>query len=144
IFAMTISVVAGLVFGLVPALQATRFDLRDALNEEGRGSSSGARHQRMRNTLVVAEVALALALLIGAGLMLRSFAALQDKAPGFDVSNLLVVDIPLSPTTYREDLPRTTVVERVLERVTALPGVVDAAATTGLPMSGAGATIHFN
>jgi putative ABC transport system permease protein len=144
VFAMTVSVLTGLVFGLVPALQATRFDLRDALNEEGRGSSSGAHHHRLRNTLVVAEVALALVLLIGAGLMLRSFAALQDKAPGFDVSNLLVVDMPLSPTTYREDLPRTAVVERVLERISTLPGVVGAAAATGLPMSGAGATIHFN
>jgi putative ABC transport system permease protein len=143
-FAMAISVLTGLVFGLMPALQATRVDLREALNEEGRGSSSGARHHRMRNTLVIAEVALALVLLIGAGLMLRSFAALQNQAPGFDVSNLLLVDLPLSPATYREDLARTTVVERVLERVTTLPGVVGAAATTGLPMSGAGATIHFN
>jgi putative ABC transport system permease protein len=144
VFAMAISVLTGLVFGLVPALQATRFDLRDALNEEGRGSSSGARHHRMRNTLVVAEVALALVLLIGAGLMLRSFSALRNKAPGFDVSSVLIVDVPLSPTTYREDLPRTTAVERVVERVTTLPGVIGAAATTGLPMSGAGATIHFN
>ena len=144
VFAMAISVLTGLIFGLVPALQATRFDLRDALNEEGRGSSGGARHQRMRNTLVVAEVALALVLSVGAGLMLRSFAALQDKAPGFDPSHLLVVDMPLSPTTYREDPPRTSAVERVLEGVTALPGVVGAAAATGLPMSGAGATIHFN
>jgi putative ABC transport system permease protein len=143
-FAMAISLMTGLVFGLVPALQATRFDLRDALNEEGRGSSSGLRHHRMRNALVVAEVALALMLLIGAGLMLRSFAALQDKAPGFDVSNLLVVDMPLSPTTYREDLPRTAAVERVIERINTLPGVVGAAAATGLPMSGTGATIHFN
>jgi putative ABC transport system permease protein len=143
-FAMAISLMTGLVFGLVPALQATRFDLRDALNEEGRGSSSGLRHNRMRNALVVAEVALALMLLIGAGLMLRSFAALQDKEPGFEVSNLLVVDMPLSPTTYREDLPRTTAVERVIERILTIPGVVGAAAATGLPMSGAGATIHFN
>ena len=144
IFALSISVLTGLVFGLVPALQATRFDLRDALNEEGRGSSTGARHHRMRNSLVVAEVALALVLLIGAGLMLRSFAALQNKAPGFDVAHLLVVDMPLSPTTYRDDLPRTTAVERVLERVKMLPGVAGAAATTGLPMSGGGATIMFN
>jgi putative ABC transport system permease protein len=98
----------------------------------------------MRNTLVVAEIALALVLLIGAGLMLRSFAALQRLAAGFDTSNLLLVDLPLSPGTYREDLPRTTVVERVQERVSALPGVVASALTTGLPMLGGGATIHFN
>jgi len=144
IFAMAVSVLTGLVFGLVPALQATRIDLRDALNEEGRNASSGAKHHRMRNALVIAEVAMALVLLIGAGLMLRSFAALQNRAPGFDVTNLLVVDLPLSPTTYREDVPRTAVVDRMLERVTTLPGVVGAAMTTGLPMSGAGAIIHFN
>jgi putative ABC transport system permease protein len=76
--------------------------------------------------------------------MLRSFARLQSVAAGFDVTNLLVVDLPLSPTTYREDVPRTAVVDRIRERVATLPGVVSAALTTGLPMTGGGATIHFN
>lgn len=145
LFAMVISVVTGLVFGIVPALQATRFDIREALNQETRGSASGGvKHQRMRDLLVVAEVALALVLLIGAGLMLRSFAALQNVAAGFDTANLLVVELPLSPTTYREDVARTAVVDRLRERISTLPGVTAAAITTGLPMAGAGATIHFN
>ena len=145
LFALATSVVTGVLFGIVPAIQATRFDIRDALNQETRGAGSGGlKHQRMRNALVVAEIALALVLLIGAGLMLRSFAALQNVASGFDSSNLLVVDLPLSPTTYREDVPRVTVVDRIQERIQALPGVTGAAITTGLPMSGAGATIHFN
>ena len=144
-FALLISVTTGIVFGAIPAVQATRFDIREALNQEGRGSASGGvKHQRMRRVLVVAEMALALVLLVGAGVMLRSFSSLQRVQPGFDSRNLLVIDLPLSPTTYREDLSRTTMVERVVERVAALPGARGAAMTTGLPMSGGGATIHFN
>jgi putative ABC transport system permease protein len=145
VFALGTSLVTGVLFGLVPAVQATGFDIREALNEEGRGSRAGAlKHPRMRNALVVVEVALALMLLVGAGLMLRSFARLQGVAAGFDVSDLLVVDLPLSPTTYREDVARTAVVDQFRNRVATLPGVVSAAITTGLPMTGGGATIHFN
>jgi putative ABC transport system permease protein len=144
-FALAISVVTGLVFGIAPAIQATRLDIREALNEEGRGSGSGSiRHHRMRSLLVVAEVAMALVLLIGAGLLLRSFSALQRVDPGFDEQRLLVVDLPLSPVTYGENVARSTIVERIIERARALPGASNAAITTGLPMSGAGATIHFN
>jgi putative ABC transport system permease protein len=145
LFALSVSLITGLIFGVVPAMQATRFDIREALNEEGRGSSSGGlKHHRMRSALVVAEVALALVLLVGAGLMLRSFASLQRVKTGFDARNLLVVDLPLSPATYGEDLPRTTAADRILDRVRALPGVVAIGITTGLPMAGGGATIHFN
>jgi putative ABC transport system permease protein len=144
-FALGISVLTGVIFGLAPAIQATRFDIREALNEEGRGGGSGGvKHHRMRATLVVAEVALALVLLIGAGLLLRSYAALQRVDTGFDESRLLVVDLPLSPVTYREDLARTSMVERTIERARAMPGARAAAVTTGLPMAGGGATIHFN
>jgi putative ABC transport system permease protein len=145
LFALAVSIVTGLVFGVLPAIQATRIDLREALNGEGRGSSAGGlKHQRMRSTLVVAEIALALVLLVGAGLMLQSFVSLQRVETGFDAARLLVIDLPLSPATYRDDLPRTSVVDRILDRVTALPDVTAAAMTTGLPMSGGGATIHFN
>jgi putative ABC transport system permease protein len=144
-FAVAMSLATGLIFGGVPAFQATRLDIRDALNEEGRGSGSGGlRHHRMRAALVVAEVALALVLLIGAGLLLQSFAALQRVATGFDQANLLVVDLPLSPVTYQENLARTTIVERILERASSLPGARRAGITTGLPMTGGGAVIHFN
>ena len=145
LFAAAMSLFTGLVFGLVPALQATRFDIREALNEEGRGSGAGSvKHQRMRSSLVVLEIALALVLLIGAGLMLRSFAAMQQVAAGFDTANLLLVDLPLSPATYHEDVARATAVDRIRERASVLPGVTAVALTTGLPMTGAGATIHFN
>jgi putative ABC transport system permease protein len=144
LFALALSILTGIVFGVAPAIQATRLDIRETLNEEGRGTSSGVTHQRLRGALVVAEVALALVLLIGAGVMMRSFASLQRVETGFNPSQLLVVDLPLSPITYRDDAVRTAMVERILTRVRALPGVVDAAIGSTMPMGGAGATIHFN
>ncbi len=145
LFAMALATATGVVFGLVPAIRATRVDLRETLNEDGKGSASGSvQHRQLRSALVVAEVALALVLLVGAGVLLRSFAALTAIAPGFDTANLLVVDLPLSPVTYADDIARNSFVERVLERVERLPGVAGAAVTTMLPMHGAGATIHFN
>jgi predicted permease len=98
----------------------------------------------MRAALVVAEVGLALVLLVGAGLLLRSFSALTREAPGFDPQNLLVINIPLSPAGYSDVVARTATVERIVERVSALPGVKSAAITTSLPMAGSGMTIHFN
>ena len=144
LFAFAVSVLTGIVFGLAPARQATRFDIRESLNEEGRGTSSSARHRRTREVLVVAEIGLALVLLVGAGLLLRSYSALTRVSTGFNTDNLLVVNLPLSPRTYRDNVARTSVVERIVERTRALPAVRDAAMTTTLPMAGAGATIHFN
>ena len=144
-FSIALSVVTGIVFGMVPAIQAAQMPIRESLNEEGRGrSSSSARTRRIRSVLVVAEIGLALVLLVGAGLLLRSFSTLTRVAPGFNVTNLLVVNLPLSPQRYREPSSRTAVVDRLVERVRALPGVEHAAMTTTVPMAGAGATIHFN
>jgi putative ABC transport system permease protein len=144
LFAFGLSLVTGVLFGALPALQATRFDLRGTLSEEGRGSSGGRGHRRTRAALVVAEIAVALVLLVGAGLLLRSVSALTRVAPGFRPDNLLIVNLPLSPRRYTDSAVRTAAVERMLDRVRALPGVRGAAVTTLLPMQGAGATIHFN
>jgi putative ABC transport system permease protein len=144
LFAFAVSLITGLIFGLVPALQATRFDIRESLNEETRGASSSVRHRRMREVLVVAEISLALILLVGAGLLLRSYSTLTRVSTGFNTDNLLIVNLPLSPRTYRDNLSRTAVVDRIVERMRALPGVRGAAITTMVPMAGAGATIHFN
>ncbi|HEX5215947.1 MAG TPA: ABC transporter permease [Vicinamibacterales bacterium] len=145
LFTIGLAFVTGVVFGLVPALQATRFDIRDTLSQDGRGSgASGPGHQRLRSALVIAEIALALVLLVGAGLLLRSFATLTRTATGFDPVKMLVIDLPLSPFTYRADAIRTAAVERVVDNVRALPGVRGAAATTMLPMAGSGPRIHFN
>jgi putative ABC transport system permease protein len=144
LFALGLSLVTGVIFGLVPALQSTRVDIRESLNEEGRGSSGSVRHRRTRELLVVAEIGLALVLLVGAGLLLRSYSALTRVSTGFNTENLLIVNLPLSPRTYRDNVARTSVVERIVERMRALPSVRAAAMTTMVPMAGAGATIHFN
>ncbi len=144
LFALVLSIATGLVFGIIPALQATRVDLRQALNEESRGGTASARHRRLRSTLVVAEIALALVLLVGAGLLLRSFSALTRVSPGFNPANLLVINLPLSPREYGDSVTRTATIDRWLERIKALPGIESAAITTMVPMAGAGATIHFN
>jgi putative ABC transport system permease protein len=143
-FTLALSIVTGLVFGVIPAWQATRFDIRESLNEESRGGSAGAKHRRTRSALVVAEIALALVLLVGAGLLLRSFSAMTRVLPGFNPQRLLVINMPLSPRTYGDNVVRNAAVERIVERVGALPGVERASMTTMLPMAGAGATIHFN
>ena len=144
LFALALSMITGLVFGAVPAWQATRVDIRESLNEESRGGSSSVRHRRMRSVLVVAEIALALVLLVGAGLLLRSFSALTRVSPGFNPQNLLVINLPMSPRTYGDNVVRSAAVDRIVERVAALPGVERAAISTMIPMAGAGATIHFN
>jgi putative ABC transport system permease protein len=144
LFALALSLATGVVFGVVPAVQATQLPIRESLNEEGRGGSASARHRRIRSGLVVAEIAVALVLLIGAGLLLRSFSALTRVSPGFNPEKLLVVNLPMSPLKYRGSAARTAAVERIVERVATLPGVQSAAITTMLPMAGAGATIHFN
>jgi putative ABC transport system permease protein len=143
-FTLGLSVLTGLLFGLVPAVQAIRSDLRQSLNEEGRGGLGGLQHRKTRAALVVAEVGVALVLLVGAGLLLRSFSTLTRVPPGFNPENLLVVNLPLSPQRYADGGVRTTTVDRIVAGVRDLPGVRDAAITTGLPMAGEGVMIHFN
>jgi predicted permease len=144
LFTCGLSVLTGLVFGMVPAVQAMRSNVRQSLNEEGRSGLGGVRHRKTRAALVVVEVGLALVLLVGAGLLLRSFSTLTRVTPGFDPRNLLVVNLPLSPQRYADDIVRTTAVERIVRSVGDLPGVRAAAMTTGLPMAGQGVTVHFN
>jgi putative ABC transport system permease protein len=143
-FAFGLAVFTGLIFGLVPALHATRTPIRASLNEESRGGSGSARQRKLHASLVVVEVGLALVLLVGAGLLLRSFEQLIHVPPGFSPSNLLVVNLPLSPQKYHDDVSRTAVVEEIVSRVRQLPGVEAGGITTTLPMAGAGATFHFN
>ena len=144
LFATALSLLTGIVFGLVPAVQVTQQPIRDALNEESRGGSGSIRQRKIRSALVVVEVGLALVLLIGAGLLLRSFSTLVRVSPGFDPSNLLVVNLPLSPQKYRDHELRNGALERIIERLRATPGVQSAGMTTTLPMSSSGMVIHFN
>jgi predicted permease len=144
VFTLGVSVVTGLVFGLVPAVQAMRSNVRQSLNEEGRIGLGSVQHRKMRATLVIVEVGLALVLLVGAGLLLRSFSTLTRVSPGFNPDNLLVVNLPMSPQRYGDSSVRTAAVDTIVERVGGLPDVRGAAITTGLPMTGPGVTIHFN
>ena len=132
LFALVVSVLVALVFGLVPALQASRAGLRDTMNAfSGTTRSSGG---RLLSALVVVEVALALMLLVGAGLMTRSFAQLMRVSPGFEPSNLLAVQIYLPQAKYRTGLDRTRFYMNAIQRVGSLPGVRSAAGVSALPM----------
>jgi putative ABC transport system permease protein len=132
LFALLISIGVALLFGLVPALQASRAGLRDTMNAfAGTTRHSGG---RLLGTLVVIEVALALMLLVGAGLMTRSFAQLMRVAPGFEPDNLLAVQIYLPQSKYRTGLDRTRFYMDAIRRVGAIPGVRAAAGVSALPM----------
>jgi putative ABC transport system permease protein len=143
-FSMSLALLAGILFGLAPALQTAKLDLRGVLNDASRGTTGGTRRQQFRNILVVSEVALALILLVGAGLLIRSFERLQDVSPGFQPANLLVADVPLSPRAYPKAPQRMEFFDHLLERARNIPGVTSAGAATNLPVSGGGGILHFN
>jgi len=144
VFAWTlgVSVVTGVLFGLAPALGASKPDLNASLRESGR-SSAGPGRGRMRNVLVVAEIALALVLLIGAGLMVRSFARLQHVSPGFEAKNLLTLNISLPRQKYRENQKINSFFDQLFERVRSVPGVEAVGGIDPLPLSDSDATTGF-
>jgi len=144
LFAAALAVLSGVLFGLAPAFQTARSDLRNVLNEATRRSAGGRAQRHTRSALIVAEVALALLLLVGAGLMLRSFERLASQLPGFRPENLLVADIPLSPNAYPNSVERMEFFDRLLDRLRAIPGVRGVGAATILPVTGTGSAIHFN
>ncbi len=144
VFTLVASVVTGVIFGLVPALRTAKFDLRETLNEASRGSTSGPGQHRLRGALVGMEIALAMLLLVGAGLLLRSFERLQDVSAGFSPDHLLLADLPLSQNAYAKPEQRFQFFDRIVERASTLPGVRSAAAASFLPVSGGGGLIHFN
>jgi len=143
-FTLVVSVLTGLLFGIVPALRTAKLDLRETLNEGSRGSTSGPGHHRIRGALVAAEIAMAMLLLVGSGLLLRSFSRLQDVPPGFQADHLLVGDLPLSLGTYAKPEQRFQFFDRLVERAKSLPGVRSAGAASFLPVSGGGGLLHFN
>jgi len=134
-FALVVSLLTGLLFGLAPAWQSARRDIADALKEGGRSSTlSGGRW--VRSGLLVVEVALSIVLLVGATLLLRSFARLTDVDPGFRADHVLAFRVALPDTSYPEDHHRTAFFDRLLERLDALPQVTAAGMTQTLPMRG--------
>jgi putative ABC transport system permease protein len=143
-FTLLVSLATALIFGLAPALKATRPELTGTLKDGGRGATAGPGRQRLRGLLVVSEMALALILLISAGLLLKSFRRLTNVQPGFDPANVLSLRFSLPQNKYKEDFQRIAFVEQVLERVRALPGVKSAAFVTPAPFSGNNLSSNFS
>ncbi|HEX8137725.1 MAG TPA: ABC transporter permease [Pyrinomonadaceae bacterium] len=145
VFAWTllVSVMTGLVFGLAPALQASKPDLNEALKESGGRTSGSLRTSRLRSLLVVSEVALALVLLVGAGLMIRSLIALQRTSPGFETKNLLTMNVALPRQKYKESKQSILFFNQLIERIRSVPGVQAVGGCDPLPLSGNDGTTSF-
>ena len=134
LFSFGLCILTGIAFGLVPSLQASRFDLHDTLKEGGRGSTDSGRGGRARRVMVVAEVAIALVLVTGAGLLIKSFTHLMHVNPGFDSHNVLTVPLTLPTGRYAEPEKRAQFIRELIERVEAIPNVESAAAVSHLPL----------
>ena len=141
-FTCTLSLLAGLTFGLAPAWQTTRVDTNAELKAEGRGSTGGAGKNRLRRLFVISQVALSLVLLIGAVLYIKSFLRLQEVKPGFDTKNILVARLSL-PNSYASRERASSLIDQLLTRLGGLPGVKSVGAVSQLPLGGGFASIPF-
>jgi putative ABC transport system permease protein len=135
LFTVGATAIAALVFGLAPALRAVSSNLADSLRDRG-SDAGGVRGNKLRTGLVIGEVALSLVLLIGTGLMFRTFAKLQAVYPGFESENVLTFTVPVPLFKYRDPIARNDVVTRIQRRIEALPGVRAVGATSLLPLAG--------
>jgi predicted permease len=142
-FLFGISLLTGLLFGLLPAVRVSRLDVNSVLKESGGRSGSGARHNRLRGLLVISEITLAVVLLAGAALMIRTFAGLRSVSTGFDAANVLTMKTSMSGSRYATTAQAEIMVRQATERIEALPGVEYAACTIMLPMEG-GIDIPFS
>ena len=142
-FTLLMTLFTGLVFGTVPALQASKFDLNETLKQSGRSSGGSAGPRRMRSALVIAEIALAVMLLLGAGLLLRSFIKLRQVNPGFNSHHLLTAQITVPPAKFSGD-QLTAFRREIVARISALPGVNSAAITRDIPLSGVDPSLFFS
>jgi predicted permease len=143
-FTLLISLVTGVVFGLAPALQISKPDLNETLKESGRGESGSFRGRRLRSLLVISEVALSLVLLVGAGLMTKSFVELLRVNPGFDPHNVLTMEVSVLQSKYGDDQKVNSFYQQTLERIKNLPGVIDVGMTSHLPLSGNNRVRNFD
>jgi predicted permease len=135
-FTILVSVVTGLLFGLVPAFKASALDLNQPLKEGGWSTGESIRRNRLRRALLVTEVALAMVLLVGAGLMIQSLARLEEVNPGFDPEHLLTLQMTLAGPKYPKEQQQAAFFHQVLARIRTLPAVTASAATTALPLTG--------
>ncbi len=142
-FAFGVSVLSAVIFGVLPAWQGARAKM-NSLRVSSRGAGDGARLNRWRSVLVIAEVALSFVLLIGAGLLIQSFKRVQAIQPGFDPTNTLAVRLSLPKARYKNRAALTSFSEKFLPTIQTLPGVEEVGAVSILPMSGGGNTINFS
>jgi putative ABC transport system permease protein len=133
-FTLGLSLLTGVIFGLAPALEATKLNLSESLKEGGK-SAGGMRARRLRGSLVILEVALAVVLLVGAGLLIRSFARLQRVDPGFDAHGLLTMKVNLPVRKYNTDQKRIDFFRRAIAQMQSMPGVESAGAVSFLPFA---------
>ena len=136
LFALVVSLLTSLIFGLAPAIDASNPNLNEALKEGGRSSSGGATRARLRNALVITEVALAVVLVTASGLMLRSFVRLQGTSSGLNPHNLITLELELPDVRYHAAQQQTLFQQQLLQRVASLPGMQYAATVDNLPFSG--------
>jgi putative ABC transport system permease protein len=134
-FTLGASVLTGILFGLAPALQIAKSDVQESLKESGRGASSGKRHNRLRNLLIVGEVALSVVLLVGAGLLFRSFIQLQSVKAGFTPQQVFTARLTPSGPKYKADADYMSFYSQVMQGISALPGVQGVGAINTLPLS---------
>jgi putative ABC transport system permease protein len=142
-FTLVIAVGTGIMIGLIPALASGKPELTEALKEGGRGATSGLRRNRLRSSLVIAEVALALVLLVGASLLLKSFVRLQNVQPGFEPNNVLTMEVALPVLKYPRGKPVADFYAEATRRIKALPGVEAVGFTSILPLSGTNSDSSF-
>jgi putative ABC transport system permease protein len=143
LFTLGVCLLSAILFGLVPALQTLRIDLNSSLREEGRGVSGNRGRNRIHRVLVVSEVALAVVLVISAGLLLRSFNRMLRIDPGFNVENMLTVSLNLPAARYQDSAQVRAFYDQLIERVGRLPGVISASASSGLPLTDASGDTVF-
>jgi putative ABC transport system permease protein len=135
-FALVVSVITGMIFGIAPAMQSTGSSVDGVLRDAARGATGGVARSRMRGALVVTELALSVVLMIGAGLLIKSYRTLEGTKLGFDDKGVLTFRLTAPPAKYPRGARRTEFFDRVLERLGAMPDVASAAAAQGVPFSG--------
>jgi len=142
-FTFAISLLTGVIFGLLPALQALRFNINESLKSEGRGVVGSSSRSRARSVLIVTEIALALVLLVGAGLLIKSFKRLGEVDPGFKPDNVMTMQLSLPRAKYGKPEQQSAFIQQVLERIEAVPGVGSVSMVAAPPFSGFTASRYF-
>jgi len=143
-FTLAVSLFTGCIFGLAPAVQTSHMSLNEALKEGSRGATEGFRRNKLRSLLVISEIALALMLLTGAGLLIKGFTKVVNVSPGFNANRLLTFYLSLPRSKYAEPERVVMFYQELLTRLRALPGVHSAGLTTSLPLSGRGGTASYS